>query len=70
MTGQFKGWQKRFKNGGIHVDSNSRSGGHLMIITADDIEHVRLVVEDDRQLIVREVETDLETPTTTVWVKR
>ena len=57
----------RFKGGRTSVDSDSRSGRPSTTKTLDNIERVRLAIEDGRRLTVRELENDLEIPKTTVW---
>ena len=57
----------RFKGGRISVDSDSRSGRPQTTKTLDNIERVRLAIEGDRRLTVRELENDLGIPKTSVW---
>ena len=47
------------------VDSDPRSGRHSLTKTPENIERVRLAIEDDRRLTVRELENDLGIPKTT-----
>ena len=54
-----KEWYNRFKGGRTFVDSDSRSGRPSTRKTLDNIERVRLVIEGDRRLTVRELENDL-----------
>ena len=64
---RIKEWYNRFKGGRTSVDSNSRSGRPWTTKTLDDIKQVRLAIEGDRRLTVRELETYLRIPKTTVW---
>ena len=64
---QIKEWYRRFKNGRTSVDSDPRSGQPSLITTAGKIKRVRLVIEGDRRLTVRELENDLGIPKSTVW---
>ena len=63
---RIKEWYDRFKGGRTSVDSDSRSGRPSTTKTLDNIERVRLAIEGDRQLTVRELENDLGIPKTTV----
>ena len=49
------------------VDSDPRSGRPSLTTTPENIDHVRLAIEGDRRLTVRELENDLGIPKTTVW---
>ena len=60
-------WYNRFKESRTSVDSDSRSGRPSTTKTLDNIERVRLAMEGDRRLTVRELENDLGIPKTTVW---
>ena len=64
---QIKEWYRRFKNGRTSVDSDPRSGRPSLTTTPENIERVRLAIEGDRQLTVRELENDLGIPKNTVW---
>ena len=64
---QIKEWYRRFKNGRTSVDSDPRSGRPSLTTTPENIERVRLAIEGDRRLTVRELENDLGIPKTTVW---
>ena len=64
---RIKEWYNCFKGGRTSVDSDSRSGRPSMTKTLDNIEWVRLAIEGDRRLTVRERENDLGIPKTTVW---
>ena len=63
---RIKEWYNRFKGGRTSVDSDSRSGQPSTTKTLDTIERVRLAIEGDRRLTVRELENDLGIPKTTV----
>ena len=63
---RIKEWYNRFKGGRTSVDSDSRSGRPSTRKTLDNIERVRLAIEGDRWLTVRELENDLGIPKTTV----
>ena len=64
---RIKEWYNRFKGGRTSVDSDSRSGRPSTTKTLDNIERVRLAIEGDRRLPVRELENDLGIPKSTVW---
>ena len=64
---QIKEWYRRFKNGRTSVDSDPRSGRPSLTTTPENIERVRLAIEGDRLLTVRELENDLGIPKTAVW---
>ena len=64
---RIKEWYNRFKGGRTSFDSDSRSGRPSTTKTLDNIERVRLTIEGDRRLTVRELENDLGIPKTTVW---
>ena len=61
-----KEWYNRFKGGRTSVDSDSRSGRLSATKTLDNIEWVRLAIEDDRRLTVPELGNDLGIRKTTV----
>ena len=56
-----------FKKGRTSVDSDPRSGRPSLTTTQENIERVRVAIEGDRRLTVREIENDLGIPETTVW---
>ena len=62
-----KDWYNRFKGGRTSVDSDSHSVRPSTTKTLDNIERVRLPIEGDRRLTVRELENDLGILKTTVW---
>ena len=64
---QIKEWYRQFKNVRTSVDSDPRSGRPSLTITPKNIERVRLEIEGDRRLTVRELTNDLGIPKTTVW---
>ena len=64
---RIKEWYNRFKGGRTSIDSDSRSGRPSTTKTLDNIEQVRLAIEGDRRLTVRELENDSGIPKTTVW---
>ena len=65
---RIKEWYNRFKGGHTSVDSDSRSCRPSTTKTLDNnIERVRLAIEGDCRLTVRELENDLGIPKTTVW---
>ena len=64
---RIKEWYNRFKGGLTSVDSDSRFGRTSTTKKLDNIERVRLAIEGDRRLTVRELENDLGIPKTTVW---
>ena len=59
-------YYKRFKNGRTSADSDPRSGRPSLTTTPENIERLRLAIEGDRRLTVRELENDLGIPKTTV----
>lgn len=56
----------RYKDDRTSVDSNSRSGRPSTTKTADNIEGMRLAIEQDRRMTVRELEEDLGIPKTII----
>ena len=64
---QIKKWYRRFKIGRTSVDSDLRSGRPSLTTTPENIELVRLAIEGDRRLTVRELENDLGIPKAPVW---
>ena len=56
---QIKEWYRRFKNVRTSVDSDPHSGRPSLKTTPENIERVRLAIEGDRRLTVRELENDL-----------
>ena len=64
---RIKEWYNRFKGGRTSVDCDSRSGRLSTTKTLDNIERVRLAIEGDCRLTVRELENDLGIPKTTAW---
>ena len=64
---QIKEQYRRFKNGRTSVDSDPRSSRPSLTTTPENIERVRLAIEGDRRLTVRELENDLGILKTTVW---
>ncbi|XP_018373096.1 PREDICTED: putative uncharacterized protein FLJ37770 [Trachymyrmex cornetzi] len=64
---RIKEWYNRFKGGRTSVDSESRSGRPSTTKTLDNIERVRLAIEQDRRMTVRELEEELGIPKTIIW---
>ncbi|GFW53215.1 protein GVQW3 [Trichonephila clavipes] len=64
---QIKVWHGRFKNGRTSVDSDPRSGRPSTGTLSHNIERVRVAVEQDRRLTVRELEDEIRIPKSTVW---
>ena len=62
-----KEWYNLSNGGRTSVDSYSHSGRPSTTKALDNIERVRLAIEDDRRSTVRELENDLGIPKTTVW---
>ena len=56
---RIKEWYNRFKGGRTSVDSDPRSGRPSAKKKLDNIERVRLAIQGDRGLTVRELENDL-----------
>ena len=52
---QIKEWYMPFRNGRTSVDSDPRSGRPSLTTTPENIESVRLAIEGDRRLTVREI---------------
>ena len=63
---RIKEWYNRFKGGRTSGASDSRSGRTSTTKTLDNIKRVRLAIEGDRRLTVRELGNDLGIPKTTV----
>ena len=63
---RIKEWYNRFKGDRTSVDSDSRSGRPWTTKILDNIKRVRLAIEGDRRLTVRELENDHGIPKTTV----
>nr|XP_012145357.1 PREDICTED: putative uncharacterized protein FLJ37770 [Megachile rotundata] len=63
---QIKEWYKRFKDGRTSVDNNLhlRSGRPSTTTRPNNIERVRLAINKNRRLTVRELECDLAIPKT------
>ena len=51
---RIKEWYNRFKGSRTSIDSDSRSGRPSTTKTLDNIERVRVAIEGDRRLTVRE----------------
>lgn len=64
---RIKEWFNRFKEGRTSVDSDPRSGRPSTTKTLDNIERVRLAIEQDRRMTVRELEEDIGIPKTIIW---
>ena len=64
---RIKEWYNRFKGGRTSVDGDSRSGRTSTTKILDNIERVRLAIEGDRRLTVRELENDLGIAKNSVW---
>ena len=64
---RIKEWYNRFKGIRTSVDSDSRSGRPSTTKRLDNIKRMRLAIEIDCRLTVRELENDLGIPKTTVW---
>ena len=64
---QIKEWYNRFIGGRTSLDSDSRFGRPSTIKTLDNIERVRVAIEGNRRMTVRELENYLGIPKTTVW---
>ena len=64
---RIKEWYNHFKGGRTSVVSDSRSGRPPKTKTLDKIERVRLAIEGDRRLTVRDLENDLTIPKTAIW---
>ena len=64
---RIKEWYNRFKGGRTSVNSDSRSGRPSTAKTLDNIERVRLAIEQDRHMTVRELEEDLGIPKSIIW---
>ncbi|XP_033224050.1 protein GVQW3-like [Belonocnema kinseyi] len=64
---QMKEWYRRFKSGRRSVESDPRSGRPPTGTSSDNVERVRVAVEQDRRLTVRELEDELGISKSTVW---
>ena len=64
---QIKEQYRRFKNSRTSVDRDHRAGRPSLTTTPKNIKRVRLGIEGDRRLTVRELENDLGIPKITVW---
>ena len=65
---RMKEWYNCFKGGRTSVDSDCRFDRPSTKKTLDHIEWMRLAIEGDRRLTVRQLENDIGIPKTTVWV--
>jgi len=63
---QIKEWFRRFKSGRTSVESDPRSGRPLTAKTPENVERVRVLINQNRRLTVREIEEDLGIPKTVV----
>ncbi|GFY08975.1 protein GVQW3 [Trichonephila clavipes] len=59
---QIKEWYGRFKNGRTSVDSDPRSGRPSTGTSSHNVERVRVAVEQDHRLTVRELEDEIRIP--------
>ena len=64
---QIKEWYRQFQNGRTSVDSDPCSGRTSLTRTPENIERVRLAIEGDLRLTVRELDNDLGIPKITIW---
>ena len=64
---RIKEWYNRFKGVRPSVNSDSRSGRPSTTKTLDNIERVRVAIEQHRRMTVRELEEDLGIPKTIIW---
>ncbi|GFV93095.1 protein GVQW3 [Trichonephila clavipes] len=64
---QIKEWYGWFKNGRTYVDSDPRSDRPSTGTSSHNVECVRVAVEQDLRLTVREVEDEIRIPKSTVW---
>ncbi|GFT44632.1 histone-lysine N-methyltransferase SETMAR [Trichonephila clavipes] len=64
---QIKEWYGRFKNCRTSVDSDPRSGRPSTGTSSHNVERVRVAVEQDRRLTVRELEDEIRITKSTVW---
>ncbi|GFV00354.1 protein GVQW3 [Trichonephila clavipes] len=64
---QIKEWHGRLKNGRTSLDSDPRSGRPSTGTSLHNVERVRVAVEQDRRLTVRELEDEIRIPKSTVW---
>ena len=64
---QIAEWFKRFKEGRTSVESDPRSGRPSTTTTTENIERVRLAINQDRRLSVRKLESELGIPKSNVW---
>ena len=64
---QINEWYRWFENGRTSLDSDHRSGWPSLTTTPENIEHVRLTIEGDRRLTVRQLVNYLGIPGTIAW---
>ncbi|GFX85027.1 protein GVQW3 [Trichonephila clavipes] len=64
---QIKEWYGQFKNGRTSVDSDPHSGRPLTGTSSHNVERVRVTIEQDRRLTVRELEDEIRIPKSIVW---
>ncbi|XP_033232083.1 uncharacterized protein LOC117183040 [Belonocnema kinseyi] len=57
----------RFKSGRTSVDSDPRSGRPSRRTSSDNVKRLRVAVEQDRRLTMKELEDELGIPKSTVW---
>lgn len=56
-----------FKDGCTSIDSDRRFGRRTTAKTSDNIERVRLALDEDRRLSVQDLEHDLKIEESSVW---
>ena len=64
---QITHWFRRFKSGCTLVESDSRFGRPATARNLENVQRVRVLINQNRRLNVREIEEELEIPRTLVW---
>lgn len=63
---QIKEWFRRFKSGRTSVESDPHPGRPVTAKTPENVERIRVLINQNRRLTVREIEEDLGIPKTIV----
>ncbi|CAF5046067.1 unnamed protein product, partial [Rotaria sp. Silwood1] len=49
-------WFQRFREGQVELDDEARSGRPIAVTTPDNIEQVRLIIDDDSRVTIEEIQ--------------